>query len=126
MKLLTELIWAAAQFQWQEPALSLGPGKAIKVFFLPPLKTLPLRLDSTLVFREAELSASLPVNAGVTDPDRRSWRADNLIISRQRRPHSYNSFIYYYFGCAGSSLLRASSLYLWGVGATLWLGCRGC
>ena len=65
MKLLTELIWAAAQFQWQEPALSLGPGKAMKVFFLPPLKTLPLRLDSTLVFREAELSASLPVYAGV-------------------------------------------------------------
>ena len=36
------------------------------------------------------------------------------------------SFIYYDVGCAGSSLLRAGSLYLWGVRTTLRLGCRGC
>ena len=126
MKLLTELIWAAAQFQWQEPALSLGPGKAIKVFFLPPLKTLPLRLDSTLVFREAELSASLPVNAGVTDPDRRSWRADNLIISRQRRPHFYHSFIYLFIFWLYWVFTVACEFYFRGAGATLQLGCVGC
>ena len=46
------------------------------------------------MFREAELSASHPVNAGVTDPDRRSWMGDNLIINRQRRPYFYLLDIY--------------------------------
>ena len=43
----------------------LLPGKALKLFFSPPHKTAS-EVDPTLVFREAELSASLPVNAGVT------------------------------------------------------------
>ena len=131
IKLLTELAWVGTQFQWQEPALSPGPGKTMKLFFPPPPRTLPLRLDSTLVFREAEFSASLPVYAGVTNPDSRSWTGDNVIINRQRRPHFYH-FLYLFMILSVLGLFCCmwvlsicgewGLLSGWGAGAA---GCRG-
>ena len=59
IKLLTKSSWVGTHsFSGQEPTVSPFAGKAIKLSFSTSPKTLSLRFDSALVYREAELSAS--------------------------------------------------------------------
>ena len=59
IKLLTKSSWVGTHsFSGQEPTVSPFAGKAIELSFSTSPKTLSLRFDSALVYREAELSAS--------------------------------------------------------------------